>query len=119
MMIIGRKISRKNNQQIHNLLYGRSKLATVSETSAILNEFAIVALIEFSIDSYPDIPFRDGVLTVYFILSCLLVSIHLLALLMSVCISPEITSVLCQKVYWINNKNEELLSTVTIYIEIA
>jgi calcium release-activated calcium channel protein 1 len=75
--------------------------------------------VEFSIDSYPDVPSRDGVLTVYAIVSCLLVSVHLLALLMSICILPEIKNVINQRANWTNHKNHEPLSTISIYIEIA
>ncbi|CAF0761069.1 unnamed protein product [Adineta steineri] len=113
------KKSRKIDQRIQTLLYRKSKLESASETSAVLSGFAIVALVEFSIDSYPDIPSRDGVLTAYAILSCLLVSVHLLALLMSICILPEIKNVLNQKNTWIKHKNEEPLSEIGIYIEIA
>ena len=74
---------------------------------------------EFSIDTYPDIPAGDGVLTAYAIVSCLLVSVHLLALLMSVCILPEIKSVLHQRAHWISYKNEDPLSAVSIYVETA
>ncbi|UJR35288.1 hypothetical protein I4U23_028051 [Adineta vaga] len=116
---VGGKKSRKIDQRIETLLYRKSKLESASETSAVLSGFAIVALVEFSIDSYPDVPSRDGVLTAYAILSCLLVSVHLLALLMSVCILPEIKSVLYRKNHWIKHKSEEPLSAVGIYIEIA
>jgi calcium release-activated calcium channel protein 1 len=78
-----------------------------------------VALVEFSIDTYPDIPSRDGVFTAYAIVSCLLVSVHLLALLMSMCILPEIKSVVHHKAQWLKHKNEEPLSDVSAYVEIA
>lgn len=123
------------DQRIETLLYRKSKLESASETSAVLSGFAIasvskrcasnanrpfqVALVEFSIDAYPEVPSRDGVLTAYAVLSCLLVSVHLLALLMSVCILPEIKNVLHQKNTWISRKSEEPLSAVSIYIEIA
>ena len=74
---------------------------------------------EFSIDSYPDIPSRDGVFTVYAIVSCLLVSVHLLALLMSMCILPEIKSLVHQKAQWMKHKNDEPLSSVKVYVEVA
>jgi calcium release-activated calcium channel protein 1 len=38
---------------------------------------------------------------------------------MSVCILPEIKSVINQRNHWINYKNEEPLSAVGIYVEIA
>ncbi|CAF1012918.1 unnamed protein product [Adineta ricciae] len=109
----------KSDQRVELLLYRKSKLESASETSAVLSGFAIVALVEFSIDSYSEVPSRDGVLTAYAVLSCLLVSVHLLALLMSVCILPEIKSVLLQKNQWIKHKNQEPLSGISIYIEIA
>ena len=74
---------------------------------------------EFSIDSYPNIPSRDGILTAYSIVSCLLVSVHLLALLMSMCILPEIKSVVHRKAQWIHHQDQEPLSSIGVYVEIA
>ena len=55
----------------------------------------------------------------YAIVSCLLVGIHLLALLMSMCILPELKSVIRHSNLWIKNENVKPLSSLNIYIEVA
>ncbi|CAF1022290.1 unnamed protein product [Adineta ricciae] len=69
--------------------------------------------------SYKDHSSNDNLLVCYAIISCLLVGIHLLALLMSMCILPELKSVIRQSDMWINNENSKPLSSLNIYIEIA
>ena len=62
---------------------------------------------------------NSGVIICYAIISCLLVGIHLLALLMSMCILPELKSVIRHSDIWINNENVKPLSSLNVYIEIA
>ena len=81
--------------------------------------FFKVAIVELSLDSYKDNSSNNGLIISYAIISCLLVGIHLLALLMAMCILPELKSVLRQSDFWINNKNKRPLSSLNIYIEIA
>lgn len=120
-----------------NLLYRKSKLESVNETSALLSGFAIVififssienekqstlfqvAIVELSIDSYIDNNQNDAVIICYAIISCLLVGIHLLALLMSMCILPELKSVIRQSENWVSNENNKPLSSLNIFIETA
>ncbi|CAF1224724.1 unnamed protein product [Adineta ricciae] len=109
----------KADQRLQNLFYRKSKLESVNETSALLSGFAIVAIVELSLDSYKDHSSNDNLLVCYAIISCLLVGIHLLALLMSMCILPELKSVIRQSDMWINNENSKPLSSLNIYIEIA
>ncbi|CAF3318970.1 unnamed protein product [Rotaria socialis] len=78
--LVGKKY-RKIDQQLLNLVYHKSKLETIDETLAVLGGYAIIARVEFSSDSYPNVPSRDGVLTACAIVSCLLINVHLLALL--------------------------------------
>jgi hypothetical protein len=78
-----------------------------------------VAIVELSLDSYIEHKSGDGVIICYAIVSCLLVGIHLLALLMSMCILPELKSVIRQSDYWIDDKHTEPLSSLNIYIEVA
>lgn len=61
----------------------------------------------------------DGLIICYAIISCLLVGIHLLALLMSMCILPELKSVIRQSDVWIKDENTKPLSSLNVYIEIA
>ncbi|CAF1354302.1 unnamed protein product [Rotaria sordida] len=111
--------SQRNDHRIQNLFYRKSKLESVSETSALLSGFAIVAIVELSLDSYKGHSSNDGLIICYAIISCLLVGIHLLALLMSMCILPELKSVIRQSDFWINNENNKPLHSLNIYIEIA
>ncbi|CAM2700796.1 unnamed protein product [Rotaria socialis] len=85
--LVGKKY-RKIDQQLLNLVYHKSKLETIDETLAVLGGYAIIARAEFSSDSYPNVPSRDGVLTACAIVSCLLINVHLLALLM-----PDLESI--------------------------
>ncbi|CAF3854025.1 unnamed protein product, partial [Rotaria magnacalcarata] len=55
-------ISSKTDQRIHNLFYRKSKLESVNETSALLSGFAIVAIVELSLDSYKDHSSNDGLI---------------------------------------------------------
>lgn len=74
---------------------------------------------ELSLDSYSKPDSNNVLLICYAIISCLLVGIHLLALLMSMCILPELKSVIRQSDSWIKNENTKPLSSLNIYIEIA
>lgn len=114
-----RGCAHKEDQRLHNLLYRKSKLESVNETSALLSGFAIVAIVELSLDSYMEHKSSDGLIICYAIVSCLLVGIHLLALLMSMCILPELKSVIRQSDVWINDENTKPLSSLNVYIEIA
>ncbi|CAF4086432.1 unnamed protein product [Rotaria sp. Silwood1] len=76
-----KRISQKNDQRIQSLFYRKSKLESVNETSALLSGFAIVAIVELSLDSYKGNTSYNGLIICYAIISCLLVGIHLLALL--------------------------------------
>lgn len=119
------------------MLYRKSKLESVNETSALLSGFAIVsslyhskiniyfennlqvAIVELSLDSYTEHKSNDGLIICYAIISCLLVGIHLLALLMSMCILPELKSAIRQSDVWINDENTKPLSSLNVFIEIA
>ncbi|CAM2720802.1 unnamed protein product [Rotaria socialis] len=109
----------QDDQRLHNIFYRKSKLESVNETSALLSGFAIVAIVELSLDAYTSRSTSDGLLICYVIVSCLLVGVHLLALLMSMCMLPEIKSVIRQSDVWLNNENSQPLSSLDIYIEIA
>ncbi|CAF0719449.1 unnamed protein product [Adineta steineri] len=111
--------SHQDDQRLHNLFYRKSKLESVNETSALLSGFAIVAIVELSLDAYTSRNAGDALLICYVVVSCLLVGVHLLALLMSMCILPELKSVIRQGDVWMNSENKKTLSSLDIFIEIA
>ncbi|CAF0841519.1 unnamed protein product [Didymodactylos carnosus] len=114
------QINRHNNdQRLHNLFYRKSKLESVNETSALLSGFAIVAIVELSLDSYTSQNPGNTLIICYAIISCLLVGIHLLALLMSMCILPELKNVIRQSDVWINYEDKKPLASMNIFIEVA
>ncbi|CAF1295567.1 unnamed protein product [Adineta ricciae] len=109
----------RDDQRLHNLFYRKSKLESVNETSALLSGFAIVAIVELSLDAYTSQKPNDTLLICYVIVSGLLVGIHLLALLMSMCVLPELKSVIRQSDVWMNNENKKPLSSFNLIIEVA
>ena len=72
-----------------------------------------------SLDAYTSRNAGDALLICYSIVSCLLVGVHLLALLMSMCILPELKSVLRHSDGWINHEKKQPLASLDICIEIA
>ena len=78
-----------------------------------------MAIVELSLDGYTSRTTSDEILICYAIISCLLVGVHLLALLMSMCILPELKSVIRQSDSWIHHDDKKPLDSLDIYIEIA
>ncbi|UJR38238.1 hypothetical protein I4U23_030911 [Adineta vaga] len=109
----------QDDQRLHNLFYRKSKLESVNETSALLSGFAIVAIVELSLDAYTSHNAGDTLLICYTIVSCLLVGVHLLALLMSMCILPELKNVIRDTNSWIRDENKKPLSSFGMWIEVA
>ncbi|XP_018651155.1 putative protein orai-1 [Schistosoma mansoni] len=99
-----------------HLQLSRAKLKATSRVSALLAGFAMVAIIELQVAVGESKP-PEGLLFAFTILSCLLVVVHIMAVMISTCILPHIDSyTVPQDCYLIEEAPHNRLRT---FVEVA
>jgi len=109
----------RNTYAWRKLQLKRSKLKASAKTSALLAGFAMVAMVEVQFNNDPENPVPPILLIVFGSCTVLLISVHMLALMISTCLLPSIESICLAQDCVEVDPNEAPLEKIDQFIEIA